>query len=114
MNMLRIAFKSALSIDPGYRLPRHGAAVVRGGALLAVGHNGRGCHAEIDALEKLSPEDRVGCTVYSVRVARTMTHAGMAKPCPNCEAYMREYGVKKVYYSTPTGEIDMMRLRKAA
>lgn len=87
---------------------------MRGGRLLAVGNNGKGCHAEVDALEKLAPQERYGCTVYSVRVARTEAHPGMAKPCPTCEAYMRKYGVKKVYYSTATGDVAMMRLRKAA
>lgn len=87
---------------------------MRGGRLLAVGNNGKGRHAEIDALEKLPPEERYGSTVYSVRVARTESHPGMAKPCSTCEAYMRKYGVKTVYYSTSAGDVEMMRLRKAA
>lgn len=92
-----------------HKWAHHAVFVFRGGALLAVGNNKDERHAEVAALNKLWWSKRKGTTVVSVRYTRSGTMA-MAKPCPNCEKYLRENGVKTVYYSTDDGEMVMMRL----
>jgi hypothetical protein len=88
---------------------KHAVVVERGGTILSYGYNVGWNHAEKKALGKLWPDKRRGVTVWSVRV----TSGGnwrMAKPCPRCEAYLRENGVKEVLYSTDDGTIARMRL----
>lgn len=87
----------------------HGVVVIRGGNVVAVGFNHGDIHAEVQALRKLWPSERKGTKVVSVR----MTKAGkitMAKPCPSCESFLRENGIKKVYYTDPEGAFQEMRL----
>ena len=107
--MVRIAMKAALKSDHMFR---HGAIVLKGGAIQAVGHNHNGVHAEVDALEKLEPENRVGTVVWSIRITGSGERISNAKPCPNCMQYLLDNGVKGVYYSTTDREIKYMRLRR--
>jgi deoxycytidylate deaminase len=89
----------------------HVAVVTRGGVLLAVECNQGSHHAECRTLEKLWPSERKGTTVYSLRFTMGHKRLALAKPCSECEAYMRRYGVKKVVYSTTGGELVSFRLR---
>jgi deoxycytidylate deaminase len=75
----------------------------------AIAHNFNDHHAEVNALQQLWPSKRVGTKVYSFRWRRDGT-LGMAKPCPKCEKYMRDNGVKIVFYSDNTGQIKKMKL----
>lgn len=104
------AFKLASKVAPKARhaWAYHCAIVVRGGNILAVAANHSETHAEVAALNQLWPSERKGTKVYSIRVSKTGRYA-MAKPCPNCERYLRESGVKKVYYTSSTGEMLEMR-----
>lgn len=87
----------------------HGAVVVVGGSIVAMGFNHDKTHAEVQALKKLWPDHRKGVKVYSFRFSKGGQWS-MAKPCPKCEAFMRENGVKYVYYTTQTGSMERMRL----
>lgn len=90
---------------------RHVAVVEKGGAVVAVGFNVRGgTHAEVHALKKLWPSKRRGCRVWSLKLSNT-GRLTMAKPCPACEAYLREQGIKTVLYSDSEGQIQRLRLR---
>ncbi len=89
---------------------RHVAVVTRGGAILSVAANGAKEHAEVRALKKLTPDARQGTKVWSMRLSKG-GRLGMALPCPNCEKFMRENGVKKVYYTDELGLISKVRYR---
>lgn len=88
----------------------HAAIVVRGGAVVAMASNHGTAHAEVRALSRLWPSERVGTRVYSLRFTKTGRLA-MAKPCEKCESYMRRMGVKSCTYSTQAGTLERMRLR---
>lgn len=105
--MVRVAMKAALKSDHTFR---HGAIVLRGGAIQAVGHNHKGVHAEVDALEKLDPEKRAGAVVWSIRITQGGSKVCHAKPCSECMQYMIDNRVKGVYYSTPDRKIQYLKL----
>lgn len=107
MQIARIAHKQASKSDHNFR---HGAVVMRGGKILATGYNHHGLHAEVVALQKLWPSERRGTKVISVRVGKS-GRLTMGKPCPKCEAYMREYGVHTVVYSDNDSKLCTMRLK---
>lgn len=102
MDPYRIA--RVLSKKSNHRWARHVAIVVRGGAVVAVAHNHDTTHAEVAALNRLWPSERRGTRVWSLRVTRSGLFR-LARPCDNCMRYLRESGVKTVYYTTSTGDI---------
>lgn len=109
MNLLKMATKYAGKSWHWYY--RHCAIVEKGGSILAIGFNVKGgMHAEVHALRKLWPSKRRGCRVWSLKLSKT-GNLTMAKPCDECEAYLREAGIKTVLYSDATGLIQRLRLR---
>lgn len=84
----------------------HVAVVMRGGVILAMECNQASHHAEVRALEQLWPSERSGVKVLSLRFTSSKQTLTSAKPCSECEAYMRRYGVKKVVYSNRDGTIS--------
>jgi pyrimidine deaminase RibD-like protein len=88
---------------------RVGAVVVRGGQVISKGYNRGRRHAEISALARLWPSERVDTVVY---VARPLYEAeyGLARPCEDCLNAMRRAGVKKVFFSAEEGW-ECLRLR---
>lgn len=77
----------------------HAAIVKRGGAIVAAGYNGGIIHAEMHALKKIWPSERVGTTIWSIRITRGGRLA-MARPCDKCMEFIKESGVKAIVYST--------------
>lgn len=88
---------------------RHAAFVVSGGAIVAFKSNFNKVHAEVRALECLWPSMRKGTKVYSIRFRKDGTF-GNAKPCPKCEEYLRQNGVKTVFYTNTEGRLQKMKL----
>lgn len=88
---------------------KHAVVVERGGSILSYGYNTGWNHAERCALGKLWPDKRKGVTVWSLRISNRGGFL-MAKPCPRCEEYLRQNGVKEVLYSDHDGSIVRMRL----
>lgn len=95
----------------------HTAQIKFGGAVLATEHNkgeyrtdGEG-HAEVRACLRASAKGRSlrGATIISIRVTATGKLAN-ARPCMKCVATLREYGIKKVVYSTAEGTSGTERL----
>jgi len=107
MNPLRIAI--GLVGKSNHKVFKHVAVVIRGGAIVSVATNHDTTHAEIAALNKCWPSERKGTKMWSIRVTRG-GKLSMAKPCANCERYMRESGVKTVFYTTTSGTIEKMKL----
>lgn len=56
-----------------------------------------GVHAECSALIKMGLEDCSHLTMVNIRVDNNNKPA-ISKPCSNCEALLRQVGIKKVWY----------------
>lgn len=67
-------------------------------------------HAEFMATYNVAPNKLRGSIAYVARELRGSKEPAMAKPCDRCIAYLRDQGVKKVYYTTDEG-IDHIDLR---
>jgi deoxycytidylate deaminase len=87
----------------------HACVVTIGGAIVAVGYNHETTHAEINALKKLWPNHRKNVKLYSFRFSKGGKWA-MAKPCIRCEKFIRDSGVKIVYYTDKDGNLERMKL----
>ena len=105
--MIRIATRLAMKSD--HQHFRHGAIVLKGGSIVATGYNKATEHAEVNALKKLDPRKRKGATIISVRVTKGGKLA-MAKPCPECEKYIKESGVKSVIWSDALAHLHEERI----
>ena len=61
-------------------------------------------HAEIDCISKIKymdiKWDKVKIFVYREMFDGSM---GMARPCPACMQYMKDMGIKNIYYTTNDG-----------
>lgn len=91
---------------------RHGAIVVKGGRVLSVGINRdknhpenvphpktqAAVHAEVAAVKACGDVDLHGATIYVARVNRAGDQM-MSKPCERCQAFLRERGIKKIFYT---------------
>ena len=65
-------------------------------------------HAEIAALAPLRNADidwnRVNVYIFRIR-KDTPHHGGLARPCKSCMAYLKDLGIKNIYYSTEYGYV---------
>ena len=59
-------------------------------------------HAEMHCIVREKRGALVGADMYVGRLDMTGMPA-MCKPCPACELAIREAGIKRVFYTTPTG-----------
>jgi deoxycytidylate deaminase len=124
--LYNLAMAEALKSNLTWRL---GAVIFRGRRkVLAVGHNrdkthpmskyfnvytGKECswiHAEQSALISCRWYDTV--TGSSILVARLLANdkPGMARPCGNCIRILKQYSIKKIFYTT--GEQDEIKCEK--
>lgn len=88
---------------------RHGAVIVKGGSVIAVGVNRMqndpktvksnfSTHAEIAALRSCSDVDLKNATVYIARVNRA-GRPMLSAPCHDCACALLVRGVKKIIYT---------------
>lgn len=105
-SILRLAKKECARSE--HHIFKHAAFVIKGGSIVSSGYNHGHTHAEYHALNKLWPNKRKNVIIWSIRLTRT-GKVSNAKPCPKCEKYLRENGVKTVFYSTTDGEIKKMK-----
>lgn len=108
------------------RMIKVGAIVVKGGNMVAFGHNEKrytrdlkdirgddGLCAELRAVLQLLRERRLpqlcGSTMYVTRVRKNDKFA-MAKPCFLCEKNLRTFGVRKVFYTDDNSNIQELKL----
>ncbi|KAA9007213.1 hypothetical protein F4V43_01630 [Paenibacillus spiritus] len=101
---------------------RHFAAVIKGGRLIHTGINNnkvgslidplyenKGCHAELMALCKLTEEQIRGSVLYVAGWSRG-NNMVTSKPCPVCQKYIAKFNLKAVYYSTPEGGYEELKM----
>lgn len=88
---------------------KHGAIIVKGGSVIAVGVNRMrndpktvesnfSTHAEIAALRSCSDVDLKNATVYIARVNRAGKPM-LSAPCEDCASALLARGVKKIVYT---------------
>lgn len=91
---------------------RHGAMIVRGGAVMAIGVNKNknnptfvgeatknwSVHAEVAAIRACKGADLSNATIYVARINKKNAPL-MSKPCANCEKAIKDAGIKKVVYT---------------
>lgn len=92
-----------------HRQHHMGAALMKGGALIAVGWNTDHIHTEHAALNRAWRSGTEGCTLFVVRIRKDGSW-GMAKPCQLCTERLIVAGIKKVVYSNITGELTALKL----
>lgn len=90
---------------------RIGAVAVRKDGVIVTARNSHvfmpmhAAHAERKVMRKAG----YGATVYIARVCFDGS-ISMAKPCPACEALLRNKRVKKVFYTNWDGKIEELKL----
>lgn len=110
-NYLSLALKVAESSSC---TQKHGAVIVRGGSVLAIGYNkwrqanvvypikknernNFSVHAEVDALSRV--KDAHGAIVYVARINKQGKEM-FSRPCNECHKSLRKAGVKKVIFTS--------------
>lgn len=89
---------------------KHGCVVAHNNRLLSSAHNDmpdmfrNSVHAEVNALKKLKnrPELLKRCVLYVIRIGPDSSNNLLkySKPCAACARFIRECGVRTVFYST--------------
>jgi pyrimidine deaminase RibD-like protein len=106
LRFLELAARNAALSDCSFK---HGALVVRGGAVIssapnkhrnppAISYTGSSVHAEVAALRRTHA---AGATLYVVRLAPS--GLALSRPCGRCWTAIERSGVKAVVYSTAAG-----------
>ena len=104
-----------------------GAVLVRGRNLVSTGWNqgckthptqfrmypqrpGTGLHAEVHALRALRPYDVAGTDLYVCRLKPTGSY-GLAMPCSKCMGVLKDYSVRRVFFSHEKDDIGLYLIR---
>lgn len=62
-------------------------------------------HAEINALSKIKREDvnpeKMVAYIYRIKIEEP--YYGLARPCPSCMKALKDFGIKKIVYTTNDG-----------
>jgi len=115
-----------MALNSIYGKIRHGAVLVKGGSVISTAFNkdkfsafgarfrqqGRGPathHAELGCVTGVDRSKTAGANIFVVRVNRH-GQLRLSKPCPMCHDVLKFTGVKKVYYSTNEGTVEMYKL----
>jgi hypothetical protein len=95
----------------------HIAVIIKRGKILCLASNGlgtrsRGCgydtrtiHAERAVVKKLGDYSKLnGAIMIVIKISKYMNEIGYSEPCHSCKCHLekciREYGLKRIYYST--------------
>jgi deoxycytidylate deaminase len=109
MNIPRI-FRLAKNVSKfsTHRRCKLGAVIVINGTPIAVGTNKSktnpnapftGLHAEISAIRNTGKTELRGSIIFVYRETKRGIIA-MAKPCADCQRKLKEFGIKRVFYTT--------------
>ncbi len=109
-----------------YAKLRHGAVLVKGGSVINVSfnkdnfssigsrfrapHRGHAtAHAELGCVLGISRSATSGADLYVCRINREGDFR-YSKPCSMCHDVMKHVGIKRVYYTTNDGTVEMYKL----
>ncbi len=107
----------------------HCAILVSGGAVLSTGMNKhklnsfvsvyahhpdvQTIHAEVDAILQMRRKtDLTGCKIYVAKLGRN-GEVGNSAPCAMCKDALRNYGIKRAYYTIDEATYAVERLNGA-
>lgn len=119
MNRFEKGLKAALQAARRSEFYSHrvGAAVFVGSRLISMGHNkhkshprNRCCwsqHAEFDSLVRLVGENLSNAILFVARLTRT-DRVSCAKPCDDCQEFINQLNIKKVFYTNYKGELEKL------
>jgi len=107
-NYLRIA--RAVALNSPHPLFRHATLVFKGGKLLARGYNHDNIHSEQVALSKIWPNKRKDVVLLNVRLSKNGENLRNSKPCPNCQKFLEEFKISKVFYTDSDGNLLVERI----
>lgn len=107
----------------------HGTVLVRGGSVVSWGINNPGrssfsdyyathncftIHSELAAIRKVrSKIDLTGCVAYNLRLDKH-GRIRMSHPCPGCQRLLLDYGIKRCYFTTDSGSVEVMKPSRGA
>ena len=114
------------AFNSGYGKLRHGALLVRGGSIISTcfnkdkfcsfggkfRHRDRGpatIHAELGCILGLPRDVTVGADIFVCRINK-LGEFRNSKPCAMCHEAMKYVGIKRVYYTTKEGSVEMYKL----
>lgn len=102
------------------------AIIVQGGNILSVGFNQSrrhgyvevikknswtNLHAEVDAILKVRRKiNLTGSKMFIVRLIEGDTKMSISRPCQTCQIALKNYGIKKVYYSIDDDTYAVMKI----
>ena len=115
-----------VAFNSDYGKLRHGAILVKGGSVINTCFNkdkfcsfggkfrapDRGpatIHAELGCVLGISRDVTSGADIYVCRINKNGEFRN-SKPCIMCHQVMKHVGIKRVYYSTNEGTIEMYKL----
>tara|TARA_R110002110_G_scaffold321999_1_gene534388 strand:- start:958 stop:1410 length:453 start_codon:yes stop_codon:yes gene_type:complete len=115
-----------MASNSNYGKIKHGAVLIKGGSIIKAAFNkdkfssfgerfrGPDCgpathHAELSCISGIDRSKTAGASIFVVRINR-QGELRLSKPCPMCHDALKFTGVKKVYYSTNNGSIEMYKL----
>lgn len=103
----------------------HGTVLVRGGKVLSIGYNSPfrcgfsdkyathkdfNIHSELAAVRAVRKKiDLTGAAAYNLRLDRS-GNPKISAPCRGCATMFLDYGIRKCYYSTDTGLVDVLKI----
>jgi deoxycytidylate deaminase len=64
-----------------------------------------GLHAELDCILKTDRENLSDCEIVVLRIDKN-SKLNNSKPCAGCASLLRQFNLKKIYYSTSDGKIE--------
>ncbi len=113
-----VAWMNARNSSAKYKV---GASIYCKSRLVSMGYNkmkthpkskkrGRHIHAELDALIR-SDMDVTGCDIFVARVSKSGRRAN-AKPCKDCQDLLKDYGIRRAYFTVDHNLVDCIDLRK--
>jgi len=94
---------------------RVGAVLFNGPRLISLGYNVHKSHpentcftrhAEFNSLKRTKTRTN-NLVMYVARLTRT-DKISLARPCPACQIKIREAGIREVYYTTHSGELEKL------
>lgn len=97
----------------------HCAIVVKGGSIISIAvnkhlrnsfidvhrhHDSCNLHSECRAILKARRKTNLrGAKIYVARLKKQNKAPGLSRPCPMCISVMKNYGIKRVIFSTELG-----------